>query len=88
MSKQLTAFADAYTDYMLPPGLDEALLYNLAVRLCKAFGRPMDPDLRRQAAASIHAFQRGNFTLSDLNQDLALASSSRYGYNIQSGTGG
>lgn len=88
LPKQLTAFADLSTSYTLPPGLDEALLYNLAWRLSKPYGRPIDPDLKAQARAALANFKRGNVKLTDLPTDQALTSNNRYSYNIQTGQGG
>lgn len=88
LPKQITQFADQYTSYTLPPGLDEALLYNLAQRLQKPYGRPSDPDVRRMALSTLANYKRGNLKLSDLAVDQALTSNNRHSYNINTGTGG
>jgi|DEB0MinimDraft_3_1074331.scaffolds.fasta_scaffold02359_5 hypothetical protein len=87
LRKQLSTFADLATNYDLPPGCQEALLYNLAVRLCKPFGRPVDPETLRMARQSLAIFKRGNLQISDMPTDIAITSNSRYGYNIRTGTG-
>jgi len=82
--QQLSEFADIATDYALPPGCEEALICNLAVRLCKPFGRPVDEDLSRMARVSLATFKRANTKMADLINDSAAlgAGSMRYGYNI------
>ncbi len=87
LQKQLDTFADLATNYDLPPGCQEALLYNLAVRLCKPFGRPVDPETTRMARQTLAIFKRGNLQVSDMPTDIALTSTGRYGYNIKTGTG-
>jgi hypothetical protein len=87
LRKQLSSFADLATDYDLPPGCQEAILYNLAIRLCKPFGRPVDPDTSRMARTALAVFKRGNLQISDMPTDIALTSTNRYGYNIKTGTG-
>ena len=86
--QQLVEFADLATDYELPPGCQEAILYNLAVRLCKPFGRPLDPELTRMARSSLATYKRMNTKMSDLSNDAAALSSRRWGYNINTDQGG
>lgn len=46
---QLSAFADATTQYRFSQGYPEALRYNLAVRLAPTFGRPLPDGLEQHA---------------------------------------
>ena len=87
LRKQLSTCTDLATDYDLPPGCQEAILYNLAIRLCKPFGRPVDPETSRMARQTLAIFKRGNLQVSDMPTDIALTSNNRYGYNIKTGTG-
>jgi hypothetical protein len=87
LRKQLTSFADQTTSYELPPGCEDALTDGLAVRLCKPYSVPVDPDLKAAAGRSMGNFKRGNYHLVDLQQDPAMTHSRRYGYNINSGNG-
>lgn len=50
--KPLTTFATTATSLDLPPGWEEALTYNLAVRMCGTYGRPISPDLKGLARES------------------------------------
>jgi hypothetical protein len=88
--EQLSGFADLDTDYDLPPGAEEAIQYNLALRLLPGFAVPdsVKQEVRMLALSSLATFKRGNTTLTDLATDPALTSNNRYGYNIQTGTGG
>lgn len=86
--EQLSEFTDLATDYELPPGCQEAMLYNLAVRLCKPFGRPLDPELLRMARSTLATFKRANTKMSDLSNDATAIGSRRWGYDINTNSGG
>ena len=86
--EQLSEFDDLATQYILPPGCQEAMFYGLAVRLCKPFGRPVDPELSRMARTTLATFKRGNTKMADLYNDTAALGWSRYGYNINTDQGG
>lgn len=87
---QLTEFANLTTQYQIPNGCEEAMSYNLAVRLCAPFGRPLNDDVRALAKSSLATIKRQNTKMSDLVNDAAWAigSHGRWGYNIQTDTGG
>lgn len=85
LRKQLTSFADQTTSYELPPGCEDALTDALAVRLCKPYSVPVDPDLAATARMSMSVFKRGNAKLFDLPQDPATTNSHAAYYNIQTG---
>lgn len=84
---QISTFDDLTSDYQLPPGCQEAMLYNLAVRLAKPFGRPVDQELRTMARTTLATFKRGNTKMSDLLNDAAMLGTGelQYGYNINVG---
>lgn len=70
----IPAFA-APTDVMvLPPGTEEAIRFNLAVRLCPEFGRPLDPVVAKLAVDSFALVQRSNSREHLLSVDEALMS--------------
>lgn len=50
--KALTSYPTTATTVNLPPGWEDALVYNLAVRLARVYGQPTDPDLKELARAS------------------------------------
>lgn len=87
--EQLTEFADLTTQYQIPNGYEEMFVYNLAVRLCAPFGRPLNDDVRMLAKSSLANIKRQNTKMSDLVNDAAWAigSHGRWGYNIQTDTG-
>lgn len=86
----LSEFADLDTDYDLPPGAEAAIQYNAAELMIPSFQVPDVSASRivRLAAKFLGAFKRGNTKMADLPTDPALTSNNRYGYNIQTGTGG
>lgn len=45
---------------ILPPGLDDVLVLNLAVRLAPQFQRPVDPDVREEARKSLMRYESIN----------------------------
>jgi hypothetical protein len=47
--KPLTSYATINTTVDLPSGWEDALTYNLAVRLCPVYGQPVDPELKALA---------------------------------------
>lgn len=82
--EQLSEFANLTTDYQVPNGYEEALVYNLAVRLCAPFGRPLNDDVRTLARQSLAIIKRQNTKMMDLVNDAAMIGShGLWGYNIQ-----
>lgn len=55
-----------------PPGYEEALRWNLAVRLCPSWGRQVDPVIAGMAMESLARIQRANKRLDTLGVDNAL----------------
>lgn len=56
----LTSFAKLTTNNTYPPGYDEALRYNLALRLAPEYGKPVSPDVHRTAMTSLNTVRRMN----------------------------
>lgn len=70
----------AITDtIVLPPGYAECLRYNLAVRLCPEWGRPIDPVVAALAQETLARVQRANKRLDTLGVDDALIGGSDRG---------
>lgn len=87
--KPIAKFANLTTTYYLPDGADDAIVYQLAMRLAGPNGRTLNPEDKQIGIASLAAFKRSNVQLSDLMNDAAgLFSASRPVYNIQTGSGG
>lgn len=85
---QIAGFADITTNYDFPPGYQDALEYNLALRLAIPYGRMITPELRQMASDSLALIKRQNYKLSDLAIDPALTHDHAGWYNIQTGSGG
>jgi hypothetical protein len=85
LRKPLAVFPDQTTSVYLPDGSEEALEYNLALRLCGPYSVPVDPDVKAFARTSLGILKRSNYHLLDLTMDPALTGDRRYGYNIQTG---
>lgn len=87
----LSSFTNLSTQYYLPPGLEEALVYQLALRLLTPYG-VVDPQVRADigqlASWTLRNYKRGNVDLSDRPTDPALTRDPAGGYNILTGTGG
>ena len=68
-----------------PPGYQDGFLYDLALRLCRPFGKPVTADLRQAYAEAIANLKRPNVEPGLLGVDAALTLGSRAGgYNILS----
>lgn len=69
--KPLTSFADLTTDYSLPEGAVEMLVYNLAVRLCPDYEKPVPIDIEKMARSTLGNMQvynkRHNYPTSQLD---------------------
>jgi len=88
----IQGFADLTTAYDFPYGYQEALQYNVAVRMARANGVPLStiPDVVALASQTLGAIKRANYTITDLPIDpaITLIADRRAGYNINTGTGG
>ena len=80
----LVAFADlSTTSYNLPPGYEEALIYNLERRLATPYGRAMPADDLLLANAGMRLIKRSNVGMLDMPNDFAR--DRRGGYDINVG---
>lgn len=68
----LDAAASLDTDYILAPGYEEAIRYNLAVRLAPIFGRQLDPLIVQLAINAKGQVKRANEVAHVLGVDAAL----------------
>ena len=75
------------TQYQLPNGLDEAIIYNLAIRRAPDYGKVPSDIVERMALSSLANFKRGNVKLVDMPTDPALTRDPAGFYNIITGTG-
>lgn len=83
-TQALTEFSTLTTEYQIPPGYEEALSYNLAVRLAAPHARPLPDEVRRMAAMSLAQIKRTNTPMTDLSNDAAMIGGGwRGGYNIE-----
>lgn len=86
-ASQIAEFADLTTSYVFPPGYQEALEYNLALRLAAPYGKPLGQDIVVLATKALATIKRANTKLTDLAVDPAITKTAKYSYNIQTGTG-
>jgi hypothetical protein len=84
--RPLALFADLDTEYDVPDGADDALMYALMFRLAGTNGRDVAPEDRREGMASIAAYKRSCLILSDLQTDAYMLTGGMRGlYNINTG---
>lgn len=69
LRKPIAAFADLSTEYQIPDGADDAVVYQLAKRLAGPYGKTMTQSDLQLAAESYSAYKRANMQLSDLAND-------------------
>ena len=81
----LTSVASLNTELILPPAYEESIRYNLAVRCCRLFGRPVDQDIAKLASDTLADVKRSNLTIVEMRVDPALL---RHGTNWNFFTGG
>ncbi len=82
----LEQFADLSTVYDFAPGYEDALEYNLALRLSTPYGMEPRPSVIGQAREYLADIKRANIKLDDLNVDPALQGSGGGLYNWRSDT--
>lgn len=89
---QLVSFTSLSAQYTAPEGAEEAIKYNLAVRLITPNGISAEvaADIREMARTSLGTYKRGNVKMADLPTDRAFTMGRVGGYNILTGgyTGG
>lgn len=69
-----------------PPGYREGFMYQLALRLCGPFGKPIPPALPEMASQAYARLKRPNTEPPLLGVDAALVPTTGGGYNILSDT--
>lgn len=80
--QSLVTFANLTTEYYWPEGAEEMLGYNLALRLCAPYARPVPDTVGQMAKSSLATFKRANTRMSDLSNDAAAIGSANGIYNI------
>lgn len=76
--KPFTAYAATSETVTLPPGYEEAVLYNFCVRLAPEFGVPLDPTIATLANDLKANIQRKNIKPSYMKNDAYRASGASY----------
>lgn len=88
LNQYLAQFADNTTAYDFPEGAEDAVTYQLMLRLQGPYGKQVLPEQSRQAQMAISAFKRANAKMKDLMNDAYFGIGRRTLYNIQTGSGG
>lgn len=86
--RPLAQFATQTTSYQFQDGLEEALEYNLCLRLAAPYRQPVPGEVREMAIKGLANIKRANTKLTDMAQDPASLFSTRGVYNILTDTGG
>lgn len=83
----LTQFVSPAAVYDLPEGADEAVEYNLALRLADPSAVPAErlANIQSIARSSLAVYKRSNTKIVDMPIDPAFTQSRRGGYNIDTG---
>jgi hypothetical protein len=68
----LTAFIDLATNYVVAPGYEEAIVYNLAKRYAPELGQRLSPEVNDLAIQSLKWVRLANITLEELVIDPAI----------------
>jgi hypothetical protein len=87
--RALTGFANLTTQYAFSPGYEEAIEYNLSLRLAAPNGRSLGqiPEIVQFAQDALGKVKRANIRLTDAALDLALSPNRLGSYNIYSDQG-
>ena len=89
LMQSLASFPAMAASIDTPPGLDEALEYNLALRLSAPSQRQPPPDVIVMARETMANFKRANIVMSELTSDATFATrGGNRGFNILTGEGG
>jgi len=82
----VSQFAALTTAVSLPPGYEEMLVTNLALRLAPTYGAQVHPELKDRARDSLATVKRSNTRLMDMSLDAAaLIGCGPSGYDIRTG---
>jgi hypothetical protein len=80
--KAIIGFVDLTTDYVFPPGYADAFHYELSYRLQRPFGKPLDPNIKREKGEAWARVKRANLSLGELVLDPMFAGPCDGYYNI------
>lgn len=84
--QQLQTFADTATNLALPPGYENAIVFNLAVDLAPEYGKEPSPTVAKRAVEYAAAVKSNNVPLMVAQLDPGIANAGRIGrrggYNI------
>lgn len=83
--QQIQSFATYADPINLPPGYQRALVWNLAVEMSDSFGRPVTPNMQRQADLSLGNLKRLNRQDVLMKYDFAILANN-VAYNVYSDT--
>jgi len=75
---QLQQFTTPYDDIVMPPQYEEAIMWNLAGRLCPMYGLEPSQTIIKLAAASINTLAGSNTQVPTLTIDPILTSQGKY----------
>lgn len=78
LMQQFTQFANLSDEIDLPPEYEEAIMYNLGVRLAPSFGLQVMDDTRRMAMASINTLEQANNQIPVLSMPNQVNTKGRY----------
>ncbi len=67
VNRPIGRFRDLTTTYAFPDGYEEALVYQLARRLAKPYGREVDEDLKEKSDMALSVIKRANVRLIAMN---------------------
>lgn len=91
IQKALALFStsDYGAEVWLPDGAEDAIVYQLALRLAGPYGKTVGAEDRRLAVETLGTYKRSNVKMSDLMSDAYVFSPGRRTlFNILSGSGG
>lgn len=83
-AKLIGSYTSSATDVTLPPGYDEAIIYNLAIRLAPEFGKTVTNEIGQIAIESKAQLKRQNTKPEPIGCDIGIAGMGQ-GFNILSG---
>ncbi len=83
--QQINRFGNVGDTVSFPPGYEEMLYYNLAVRLRPAFGKPLDPEITELALSSIEKVKSINSIIPDMKCDPGVLSTRSRQFNWLTG---
>lgn len=88
--EHIAEFASLSKTYSFQPGLEKALKWNLAFDVCTSWGRALRQDIVDTARSTLAAIKRQNTRWNDSPNEAAWAirGNPRFGYNINTDSGG